>query len=382
MAAPELLITRNGHAVPEAPLTPAAYMRRTTVLYGPSGAGKSVGITAIMKLLAPEIDNVVVISPTEPVNQTYRGIVPGTLIHTAMYAKDPRGPDKKRKNDEALGAERFLQTVWDRQEMAVAMHRLASDERILATLFARTPTRVLEVGRQHLGQIDARSREATSLVRRQYAGDPGVRDSKVNAIEAACRAAHVRTYQRLLGGERAELLRRPDLTQDEVYALQNLTTNPHMLLIFDDCASDLKPLWQTTVFRKLFYQNRHQYITILMSCQDDTDLPSNLRKNVFMSFFATQVACSANFTRASNSYAPLVRDQAADVARAVYETKYRMLAYQRDDPTQRVFYHVRFPIAGNFRFGNPALWELCERIVSDKATVNANNRFLQSFNTD
>ena len=42
-------------------------------------------------------------------------------------------------------------------------------------------------------------------------------------------------------------------------------------------------------------------ITTIIACQDDTDLPPNLKKNAFVSMFTDPVVTTAMFNRASNN---------------------------------------------------------------------------------
>jgi hypothetical protein len=101
---------------------------------------------------------------------------------------------------------------------------------------------------------------------------------------------------------------RNDLSEDERCCLQHLHFNPRLLLIFDDCAAQLKPFFNKDVFRLLFYQNRHSFITVVLCCQDDTDLPANLRKNAFLSFFTEPVICTANFGRQANQFSKHIKN--------------------------------------------------------------------------
>ena len=81
-----------------------------------------------------------------------------------------------------------------------------------------------------------------------------------------------------------------------------LELNPRVLLVFDDAAAEIKSYFNKPIFRKIFYQSRHSFITSVFAVQDDSDLPPNLRKNVALSLFMTPAVAKSNFDRASNKY--------------------------------------------------------------------------------
>ena len=59
-------------------------------------------------------------------------------------------------------------------------------------------------------------------------------------------------YRKYITPHYNELWRKKSLSEDERYSLYYLHFNPRMLLIFDDCAAQLKPFFTKEIFRLLF----------------------------------------------------------------------------------------------------------------------------------
>lgn len=356
---------------------PGMFIDRTTTLYGPSKTGKTVIIKAIMNELAPHVPEVLVVSPTEPSNRSYSGIVDAPLIQYRMYLPPAEG-DKKRANDDKAGAQRFLDAIWQRQEMKAAIYSRVNDPRTLRSLFERArrlDPHAARAGDEALGRL-ARARERT--LAGLSASLTGV--ARSDAIAAASDKFDemlVLLYKKCITPLRDELWRMPGLDEDSMYTLNYLHFNPRILLIFDDCAAELKPFFNSETFRKIFYQNRHVKITALVACQDDTDLPSNLRKNSFVNFFTTETVCTSNFTRVSNRYPKAEQKFASEVAPELFSDKYRKLAYIREDPHK--FYFIKVPPLPPFHFGSAAVRELCGAVGQEGVAMDKSNPFFDRF---
>jgi hypothetical protein len=128
----------------------------------------------------------------------------------------------------------------------------------------------------------------------------------------------------------------------------------------------------------MFYRGRHACITSVWCCQDDTDIPTNLRKNAFVSFFTEPVVCTTNFNRVSNQFAKPIKATAADLSPAVF-VGHRKMAYLREDDARQHFYWVTAPYSKKFRFGSDALWELCDSVKADGASMDEANPFFNRF---
>ena len=369
------LPTERGHVVPQLPVSPSLFIDRTVAIYGPSGTGKTVITKHIMKTLQGHVEQVIVVAPSEPSNRSYAGVVDPPFIHYRLFLADPANP---KKDDGTRGALRFLEAIWKRQEMMAAIYTRANSPDVLAQIFGRLPRGPREEGRAIIDAMNAKRSRVVDRVRRQYAEEPGRCEERVKDVNAKFKKMLVLIYKKFIAPEYAQLYAREDISEDERYSLAYLTFNPRLLLIFDDCAAQLKPFFTKDIFRLLFYQNRHSFITVVISCQDDTDLPANLRKNAYVSFFTEPIVCSSNFERASNKFAKPARAYIADVASEIFRGN-RKLAYIREDDRRQHFYHIEFPYPKPFRFGSEALRELSDAVQSEGVSMDRDNPFYAHF---
>jgi hypothetical protein len=369
------LVLESERKVPELKVSPSLFIDRTIAIYGPSKTGKTVIIKHIMKTVDTFIEQVLIIAPSEPSNRAYEGFVESPFIHYRLYLADPKNP---KKDDGAKGALRFLEAVWKRQEMMAAIYTRANSIAILLDLFNKLPKDTRKDAMKHIDVINKKKNNMVEKIKKQYMNEQGRRDEKIKEINEKFKKMLTLLYKKYITPHYDELYRQKHLTEDEKYSLYYLNFNPRLLLIFDDCAAQLKPFFNKEIFRMLFYQNRHSFITVIISCQDDTDLPTNLRKNSFISFFTEPIVCTSNFERSSNQFSKPTRAFISEMVPALFKG-HRKLAYIREDDTQQQFYHVQFPFPKKFRFGSNALAELCDSVKCDGITMDKDNPFYNRF---
>ena len=335
----------------------------------------------VMSQLQGHVDEIIVIAPTEPTNNSYKDIVPATCIHYAIYMPDPKNP---KRDDGQKGALRFIQAIWDRQSMKAAIYKRANSTKVLEALFCKLPGDARREGIEVVRRIRDRKAAACEMLQRQFSGDAGLLAQKTKDVRERFQEALARVYRNYIRPHHGDLAARTDLSEDERYSLTYLEFNPRMLLIFDDCGAQMKPLLTKEVFRKLFYQNRHSFLSVVMCLQDDTDLNANLRKNAFVSFFTEPIVTASNFKRAANQFPKSTHSMVDRVAPLLFSqaSPYRRLAYIREDPTRRHFYHFTPPMPKPFRFGSAALWELCEECTAEGGTMDEENPYYSSFKLD
>jgi hypothetical protein len=372
------LVTESGKTIPALQVGPSLFLDRSSVIYGPSKTGKTVITKHIMQTVNGYIEQVLVISPSEPTNRSYEGFVDAPFIHYRLYMADPSNP---KKEDGTKGALRFLEAVWQRQEMMAAIYTRANNADVLSNLFGRLPKETRAVGVKYIQLINEKRSRVVDQVRKQFAGEAGRREEKVKEINEKFRKMLVLLYKKYIAPYYAQLWERTDLSEEERCSLCYLNFNPRLLLIFDDCAAQLKLVFNKEIFRKLFYQNRHSFITTVFCVQDDTDLPTNLRKNAFVSFFTEPIVTSSNFDRISNKFPKPTKQFVSEALDTVFQG-HRKLAYIREDDRRQHFYHVTFPYPKAFRFGSTAAHELCETVATKGVTMDKENPFYERFRLD
>jgi hypothetical protein len=357
----------TGDTVPGLELTAELILDRSVVFCGASGSGKTVFIKDVMAKLRGHIDECLIVSPSEKSNPQYAGYVPKALIHEHPYLSDP----SKRKEPLKDKTQRFIQTVLERQVARVTAYRHANDVGTLSQLFGRLPRPLREHGLKRIQLLNDRRHEMlarfTDKARREQ-------------VNEKFRAMLSLLYKRYLIPS-LELLweMRDDMTDAERDALQNIQLNPRFLLIFDDCAAELKSQFRLPEFRALFYQGRHYGLTVVFSIQDDTDLDANLRKNVYLTVFTQKSACCAAFCRPGPS--PETKKYVARVADHVF-TGHRKMAFSRHDSSGNQIYHISCVKHDKFEFSPPAIWELCGEVESDDDNVDKNNAFMNKYRAD
>ena len=370
------LLTTNGRAVPKFDLTASMLVNKTTVIYGPSRTGKTVITKNIMHKLRHEIEQVVLVCPSEPANQQYRGIVDPPMIHYELGTPDPKG---KKKSQSAVAAD-FLKTILDRQIAAKSVYNRANSLETLQSLFMRLPGSIRKVAVGHIEKLNAKRQQLVDSVRK-HVSDIGSRDETVKNVNERYRSILSLVYKKFVEPAVTALWGCDDLTPDEIHALTYLHHNPKLLLIFDDCAADLKKVAETNEFRALFYRGRHYDVTTIVTCQDDTDIPANLRKNAFFSIFTAPQVCRANFERKSNQYSKETIQIVNDVCADVFGFGYHKIVYIRDDPSGVNIYHLEVSIPPAFRFGSTALHELCATVQNNGDSLDKDNSFYSRFIT-
>ena len=374
----DTVVSPNGEVVPPLKFGPHLFLDKNTVIYGPSHTGKTVLTKNIMRILNGLIPEILIVCPTEPANRSYEGFVDAPLIHYRIYLPDILLSKEKRKKDDPKGPQRFLETIFQRQEMKASIYRRANNIKILSKLYLRIPGKKRRNGDTLLRKFEKSQISTIKQIRRKFRHEPGLRKQREDEVRNKFEQMLALIYKKYITPLYATLLKKQNLTEDERYSLRYLCFNPRLLIIFDDCAAELKPLCKKEVFRKLFYQGRHCYVTSIIACQDDTDLPTNLRKNAFVSLFTENVVCSSNFERGSNRYSKKIKLYVQEIGPAVFEG-HRKLAYIRDDKNKQNFYHITVPFPKKFRFGNQALRDLCKMVKAHGTMMDKENPFYGKF---
>lgn len=374
---PEVLPAGAGDGLRELVMNPQMFLDRTTVIYGPSGSGKTIFVKDIMHLIRDRVEQVVVVAPTDQANGSYSGIVPASLVHDRLWLPSPEAERLGKPTSDAKGAEVFLTTIWERQVAMARAYRKANDRGALLSLFRRLRGTAQEEGRAYVELLDNMLTRTVANIDRLFRDE--ARREKLQEIRERHAEMLARVYKQFIERDYDRLWRhRERLSKEELFCLQYLRLNPRMVLVFDDCAAELKSLFSKDFMRRLFYQGRWGYLTTIVCCQDDTDLPANLRKNAFVSIFTDRTVCTANFDRGANNYPRELQQRVRDSVGGVFVGN-RKMAYIRIDPSRQQLYHVTAQTHPPFRFGSQALWDLCARVETDEADAGADNRFAQFF---
>jgi len=351
--------------VPYFELSPELFLDRATGIFGPTYSGKSTIIKNIMIVLKDLIPQVLVVSPSEPSNHSYEGTVPKLLIHYSLA-----DPKDKTKED----PKKFIDALWNRQELMTSIYNAANNVEYLGKLFDRIRIKHKREAVKKIVDANKKKEQMIKDIKHSSLSD-GIQAEKIKKINDRFTLFLVKVYKTSIRENIDYLNKMDDLTKEESNSLKHIDFNPRMLLIFDDCAATLKPCFKTPTFNKLLYRGRHVMITTLLVFQDDTDFPPNLRKNIFVSFFTEQKVCRAFFNRTTNNFSKEERKRIDLISPYIYSKRYVNLVYNRDDPTHKYIYKYETYVPAPFRFGSDEIWAFCEQIEAKELSFDKTNPY-------
>jgi energy-coupling factor transporter ATP-binding protein EcfA2 len=337
-------------------ITADLIMDRSAVIYGPSGSGKSKIIVDIMAALNPHVDQIIVISPTDAQNGTYskNDVVPTPLIH---YKLD----------------DKLLETIWKRQEMLSAVYASANKVTVLSSLFNRLNLRSVK---DILEKAEIAKSAKIKETYEQYADQSRARKI-VEDIGKEYDKFFLLLYKRYIS-EHRDSLAKMDLDPDEAFTLRYLDFNPRLLLIFDDCTADFKRLKSPlakSVMGKLFFQNRWNFITVVIACHGDKNLDADLRTNAFMSIWTTENSANVFFAHEANGFPKEIGKRVVQWSTQVFKG-FQKLIYVREHDK---FYKYTAESHDGVKFGSAAVRSFCKKIKADGISMDSNNAFYQYF---
>lgn len=358
------IVTSRNKTIKNLPIKSEYFINQTTILYGPSKSGKSVLIVDILHSLRNDIPLVFCVCPTEPQNNTYKGIIPSPAI---------------RIRTDADALEPFLKELWSRQEIATAMYKKASNISILISLYRRVRNSNSDF---KLQRIESFLHRTLADIERKISSESRNKEfyfKERDKVKEEVEKIKISFFKSVLEPYRKGLLKAGSLTENEKYTLKYLKINPKAIIIFDDCASQIKKLQNTALFKNYVYMNRHVNLTTIIAAQDDTNIDTDIRKNAFQSVFCTAQVSHGYFNRPSNDFSKDERREIESINHALYHGDgFKRLVYSRgsDDPFKYVEATRHYE---KFRCGSAAFWSFCSKTEDDSSTVNKNNSFYELF---
>lgn len=346
----------------------STFLDKTTILYGSSGSGKSVLIKHIMYILKNYIPNVIIISPTNTMNNTFTGIVPNVLIY--------------KKVDIQL-----LLMIKQRQEESVHIDNLINNKEKLESVFKKCALSKDNEICQELIKLKNKK-----IMQCEY--NTALSDIKKNDYKSNINKKHqenlIKFYKLTIKKrfQNKDIKSMNNLSIDEKKIIKFIDFNPNFLLVLDDCAADAKEWGKDPEIENLFFNGRHFRMTTIISLQDEQILNPRIRSNAFNSIFTTPKCAKAYFNRATNNFSSKDRKlydkyiemvfHKSEITKDGDEIKnFKKLVYIREDQTNPIHYIIG-EIYNNFQFGSKELYNLTER-CQDKDKKKANTIFSRAF---
>lgn len=387
MNAGPTIITESGHQLPQLRLTPSTLVNKSIALYGPSKSGKTYFTKHVLDVIRDEVDTAILVSPTEPSNQSFTNYIPQPMIHFRMTVPNPKSPnDPSKRIGGAAGTLGFVNMVWDRQKLLTEIYERANRLRVLQRLFERLPSKTqARANGDCIRRITEIHEDTLHRLRKRFRRDAAKLGDETEKLRKKHEEALCSAYKHYVWNNIEHVWKKhKEFSEDEQYAIHYIALNPKAVIIFDDCASQFtKPIQGKDEFRQYFYQNRHVNLTVIFSFQDDTDLVANLRKNAFLSVFCTDRVCRANFERGANNWDKATKKKVDEYIDEVYgrhepDRKHIKLAYYRDDARGQNFYYVQSGRPQEKMFGSAAYLDLCRALESNRS-IDTTNPYFDTF---
>lgn len=331
------------------------FLNRTTLLLGESDTGKTIMTNHIIHEIKPYISAIYVICPTNDIKHDYDGVAPPNAIF-----------EKLDRN--------WLVKIDERQQAAASIYENANKKETLLSLFQRISN---NVDRENLNKLENGFAELKEKCK----------DDNEKAILTDIHDRKIIEYmKRIIHNNRKEL-EKYQLTQEEQYSLEYLHVNYHILLIFDDCSSDMVTyMGKNTdpLFLDIFYRCRHKLMTLLFNFHDITNISPNYCKGAFNVIMTTEIMANSFFGRTQNMFSTDEKREARKAISFIFTKSnkdkkiFKKLCYQRNsaEPYKWIMAQKHSKEA----VGSKYFWELygkCER--SKSQLVNPQNTFADRF---
>jgi len=358
---------------------PEDYIRRTAIIYGPSGSGKSAIIKYLLHIVKNAFEAVFVISPTASGTNDFKGVVPDGAIYEDTKNVIP-----------------FLKGLKHRQEMMKNCVGQASNFDNLHKIFdlysrdKHTEDEINKIFRNALNKLENSNKPMDIKLRKK--GE--IKNDRVLTL--------TKFYKKFIVENREMILNTPNLPSDIQMIVKYCNVNPHVLLIFDDCASELKE-WSSNankeyekgenVMKAFLFNNRWLYLSVWISIQDDAQIPPQLRKNAQINIWTTPGIANTVLKRSTSSLfekheTDLMLHIGAELMKQQEGIRnYKKLCYVRaiDKPCNPYRYCLADDprITPPVRVGSNLFWKLCRLAIETNTLKSSeNNEFFQDFVDD
>jgi hypothetical protein len=306
------------------------FLNKSINLYGSSNSQKSTLIIQIMKALKDYVPACICFNMTENSNNTFKKLLPDALIHTILDIPT-------------------LESIWRRQEILTEIHKKVNNIDNIKEVIAYFDEssfndniekiykkKEIELDNLHNRKLDnnllvleksklnEKFNEIENILTKKYLNN--IKDKIKNISN------NLKNNNMLTKEEERYYSKYKNLDDDRKIIIKYNNINPNLLIIFDDCASSIKPITKSEVIRKLFYQGRHNNITFICTAQDEIDLDASLRKNARITILCDSNCAAGFFERSSNGFGKPIKLLVRKIIPILFsqENKYKKLIYNKD----------------------------------------------------
>lgn len=339
------------------------FFQKATVLYGPSGSGKTILTKYIMRKLSKCFPIVFVFCPTNAENEAFTNIVPEPFIYDRVTVET-------------------LKHIYSRAGFASSVYKKANRLEVLRSLFLK-----IADYKQRQNEIYVISQRNKTIKQIQETGKSkfDIRRDSNDITEKANETLRKLYKANIKHADRKNLFSGVVLSDSEAMSLKYISYNPEILIVFDDCASELQALGRKlskdTTLLDFFFRGRHSHLTTLYTMQDDTALLSAMRKNAQNSIFCTRESAVGFFGRSSNNISNVDKKKYIAAAEEVFQDynqrDYKKLIFMREESKHPIRY-----IKGDeddFHMCAKIIWRFCDRIKKKDDSIDEDSEWHQFF---
>ena len=348
------------------PKDPMLFLNGSAIYYGASGTGKTTAIHEQMYIMRHLFPKVVVFAPTNEQNHSFSGIVPHKLIHLKLSRKK-------------------LQSIFNDQMMISDLYKNVNNVDNLRDIFKemRNHPVLSPIYYRAAETIKLKESQTAVLIQRIKTTDMSFTDKKKFEAEAITKLSDMilNIYKGSIT-ENKELLLTSIKDEFKRTIIENISLNPNLLIILDDCVEHIKAIANSvkqrngehvpSIIDTIFMSGRHANITIIVSAQDDSLITVTMRRNNFISIF-TDSECATHFMRnAANSISPKKRKRAELICDAIFSdtssANHKKLVYYRMGNDSSKFTYMIADLYPSFKMCSETVWNMCNKLEESEKT--------------
>ncbi len=325
------------------------WLNKSIVLYGGTNSGKTVIIKNIMENLSKFCHYAVIVCPTNNLNNIYTNLVPRVFIHTEITTEG--------KKNSLL---ELLDKILKKQKKLLFQHKYINDEKAIDYIFKKIPYDKRQNFENNIKNLNKKTQEICN----------SLNSSNINVEDKSSKIEYYKNIEKEI---KLDLIKKciienskyiSTLSTKDKEIVRDVNVNPNVLIVLDDCAAYFKELIKRETFRTILYAGRHHRITIIISCQDDTDIGPEFRKNVMVSIFTDKNTCISNIERRPYIYNKMDKLYIINNIDKLFDN-YQKLVFIKHDPYRKNFYRMKWNIIDDFEFGSPDLYDEGKEISRD-----------------
>ena len=322
-------------------------LNKSIVLYGSRGSGKSVICKDIMYKLKNDVPTVIVFNSTELSNSYFSNLVSQPFLY-----------DKIELN--------VLESIWKRQEHITEIHKKINDVNILRNIIIKLN---MSAAIDIIDNIDKNKEQYADKMQKKIESDNTFL-VEINKLNDKFKDVKLVILKQIIKHVKKKIkenkIDKNNLSQEDIDVIKFIDVNPNILLIFDDCAAELKKHNKSDTLRKLFYQSRHVNITFIITAQDEIDLDASLRKNANITVLCDSNCCNGFFERSSNAFGKKFKQITREISEIIYNNDHKntKLIYNKDGDAKLLWYIAT--VQNDFIFGSKYTLEYAKKIVKEK----------------